>query len=107
MPGWSMRCGRSASVTVLSGPGLIMGGRSISEVKAPFASIGPVGYPRTSMAFSFSSSPRCVAADLTERRSPARNIPTHAQKIVIFTAASYLSDDALNDLYYFVSVVDH
>jgi len=31
-----------------------------------------------------------VAADLTERRSPARNIPTLAQKIVIFIAASYL-----------------
>src|ERR1700746_3031761 len=65
MPGWSTRCGRSASATVLSGPGLIMGGRSISEVKAPFASIGPVGYPRTST----------------------------------------MQD--LNDLHYFVSVVDH
>src|SRR5262245_38437662 len=34
--------------------GLIMGDRSISEVKAPFTSIRPVGYPRTSMAVSFS-----------------------------------------------------
>src|SRR6516225_3749946 len=95
MPGWSTRCGRSASATVLRGPGLIMGGRSISEVKAPFASIGPVGYPRTSMAFSFSlRRVLAAAADLTECRSPTGNIATLAQKIVIFTAASYLWDDA-------------
>src|SRR5262249_59405338 len=31
------------------------------------------------------------------------NIATLAQKIVIFTAASYLWDDADNDLYYFVA----
>src|SRR5215813_67629 len=93
MPGWSTRCGRSASATVLSGPGLIMGGRSISEAKAPFASIGPVGYPRTSTAVSR----RVLAArqpTLTERRSVTANLATLAQKIVIFTAASYLWDDA-------------
>ena len=36
------------------------------------------------------TSPRCAAVDLTERRSPTGNIATLAQKIVIFTAASYL-----------------
>src|SRR5215831_2104740 len=40
------------------------------------------------------TSPRCAAFDLTERRSPTGNIATLAQKIVIFTAASYLYDDA-------------
>src|SRR5262249_7378300 len=96
MPGRSTRCGRSASATVLSGPGLMMGDRSISEVKAPFASIGPVGYPRTSTAVSLSLRRvlSCAATELTERCSPTGNIATLVQKIVIFTAASYLWDDA-------------
>src|SRR5262245_65675222 len=45
---------------------------------------------RRCILLQLETSPRCVAADLTERRSPARNIPTLAQKIVIFIAASYL-----------------
>src|SRR5215472_18971920 len=93
MPGWPTRCGRSTSATVLSWPDLIMGDRSISEVKVPFASIGPVGYPRTSMAVSLifetspAQQPACIIdAQITSRRSP--------RKIVKFTAASYLKDDA-------------
>src|SRR5262249_40274463 len=70
-----------------------MGGRSISEVKAPFASIGPVGYPRTSTAVSLSLR-RVLSCAAIERCSPTVNIATLAQKIVIFTAASYLWDDA-------------
>src|SRR5262249_45213363 len=40
------------------------------------------------------TSPCCAAADLIECFSPTGNIATLAQKIVIFTAASYLWDDA-------------
>jgi len=42
MPGRSTHAGRSASTTVVSRPGVTWGGTSISEVKAPLASIGPV-----------------------------------------------------------------
>src|SRR5262249_19865958 len=108
--GWSMRCGRSASATVLRRPGLIMGGRSISEVKAPFASIGPVGYPRTSMAISFSLRRVLVARQstllsvaprqVTSRRSPRRLSYSALCPI-------YRTMQDLNDLHYSVSVVDH
>src|SRR5215471_8530147 len=79
MPGRSTRCARSASATVLSGPGLIIGDRSISEVKAPFASIGPVGYPRTSMAVSFGlRQVLCrAAAGLTEARQGSGFLPAN------------------------------